>query len=56
VIRKFSVDDALIGIVATTTKFISQFVFAFANTEIMFYLGECDSKKIIRTYNIVFKN
>ncbi|VVC34723.1 Hypothetical protein CINCED_3A013511 [Cinara cedri] len=39
VVRKFGVDDALIGIVATTGKFVSQFIFAFAATEFLFYFG-----------------
>ncbi|XP_025410665.1 uncharacterized protein LOC112683723 isoform X2 [Sipha flava] len=39
VIRKFGIDDALIGAVATTGKFLSQFVFAFATTETVFYSG-----------------
>jgi len=39
IVRKFNVDDALIGTVATTLKFISQFVYAFATSEVMFYSG-----------------
>lgn len=40
VVRKYGVDDALIGTVATTGKFISQFIFAFANSVVVFYSGE----------------
>ena len=40
VVRKFGVDDALIGTVATTGKLISQFVFASASSATVFYLGE----------------
>lgn len=39
VVRKFGVDDALIGTVATTGKLISQFVFASASSATVFYLG-----------------
>ncbi|XP_015374660.1 PREDICTED: hippocampus abundant transcript 1 protein-like [Diuraphis noxia] len=39
VVRKFGVDDALIGTVATTGKLISQFIFAFANSVVVFYSG-----------------
>lgn len=39
VVRKYGIDDALIGTVATIGKFLSQFVFAFATTEAMFYSG-----------------
>jgi hypothetical protein len=49
VVRKFGVDDALIGTVATTGKLISQFIFAFAATTVVFYSGEwqCRVPKII---------
>ncbi|XP_026822685.1 hippocampus abundant transcript 1 protein-like [Rhopalosiphum maidis] len=39
VVRKFGVDDALIGTVATTGKLISQFIFASAATTVVFYSG-----------------
>ncbi|XP_025202225.1 uncharacterized protein LOC112599518 isoform X2 [Melanaphis sacchari] len=39
VVRKFGIDDALIGTVATTGKLLAQFVFAFATTTFVFYLG-----------------
>jgi len=55
VVRKFGVDDALIGTVATSGKFISQFVFAFAANEVVFYAGEwlqCRVPKITKSVTI----
>lgn len=55
VVRKFGVDDALIGTVATTLKLIAQFIFASATSEVVFYLGEwgnvvCQKKTKSVTY------
>jgi len=41
VVRKFGVDDALIGTVATTGKLIAQFIYVSATSPVVFYLGEC---------------
>lgn len=40
VVRKFGVDDALIGTVATTGKLIAQFIYVSATSPVVFYLGE----------------
>ncbi|CAH1724819.1 unnamed protein product [Aphis gossypii] len=39
VVRKFGVDDALIGTVATTGKLIAQFIYVSATSPVVFYLA-----------------
>lgn len=40
VVRKFGVDDALIGTVATTGKLMAQFIYVSATSPEVFYLGK----------------
>lgn len=40
-VNRFGVDDRLIGAIGCLSKGLAAFVYAFAPTEFVFYLGKC---------------
>ncbi|XP_050422969.1 proton-coupled folate transporter-like [Adelges cooleyi] len=49
----FKMDDSLIGIIAVTSKVVSGFVYAFASTELMFYIGSLTEMMAGSSYIVV---
>lgn len=41
--HKLQIDDALIGVMSCISKILAGFVYAFATTDFMFYMGELSS-------------
>lgn len=54
--HKLKIDDSLVGVMSCMSKIFSGFVYAFASTEFLFYLGKSRCFVLYHSYRISIKN